>query len=443
MQVLETSRSNNSTAKALETARTEFVSRNPKSRTIYEEATNYLPGGNTRSSLFYEPFPLAIVSGSDCRMSDADGHEYIDFLGEFTAGIYGHSNPTIRMAIEKAVKNGINFSSQGPLELELAKLLCDRFPSLERVRFTNSGSEASMMALSLARVHTKRTKIVVFEGAYHGGPFSFVGKPAPSNMPFEFLIAAYNDQETTSTLLEGHASNIAAIVVEPMQGAGGCIPADRSFLEFLREFSNQNGALLIFDEVMTSRLHPNGIQGMFGVIPDLTILGKYIGGGMPIGAFGGRADLMQHFDPRNPNALPHAGTFNNNVVTLSAGIAGLSNVYTALEATNLNARGDSFRTRLNDICNDMGVPVQFTGCGSVMNMHVVAGRIRNFRDTQTGSTELRDLIFFDLIERGIYLARRGLIALSMSIGDAEIETFVDTFSDTLALRRPLLTEQDI
>ena len=419
------------TGAALEAARTAFIARNPRSQARHAKATAVMPGGNTRTVLFYDPFPLTILRGEGCHLWDADGHEYTDFLGEFTAGIYGHSDPVIRAAIDAALDGGINLSGHNGREAELAELVCARFPSIEQVRFTNSGTEANLMALALATAHTGRRKIMVFAGGYHGGVLTFGSSPSRINVPHEFIIAPYNDLAEARRLAEQHRGDLAAILVEPMMGSGGCIAGEPDFLQGLRDCASELGALLIFDEVMTSRLSPGGLQQALGILPDLTALGKYIGGGMSFGAFGGRADLMAMFDPRRPDALAHAGTFNNNVLTMSAGVAGLSQVYTPAAAIALNARGDRLRERLNELCREHQAPMQFTGIGSLMSLQTTARPIRCPADAATGDPRLRDLFFFDMLEQGIYLAHRGMMTLSLPIGDAEEASLLTALSSFL------------
>jgi glutamate-1-semialdehyde 2,1-aminomutase len=305
---------------ALTEAKEAYVARNPKSFARFVEATAVMPGGNTRTVLHYAPFPLGFARGEGCRLWDLDGAEYIDFLGEYTAGIYGHSHPAIRAAVDRALDAGINFGGTNLTEAKFARAVCERF-GLERVRFTNSGTEANLLAISVGCIFTKRPKVMVFNGGYHGAVFGFAGGGSPINAPFDYVLAAYNDMEGTRALIEQHATELALVILEPMMGGGGCIAAEPAFLSMLREAATRVGALLILDEVMTSRLSPGGLQQVRGVKPDLTTFGKYIGGGMSFGAFGGRADIMDLFDPRRPDALPHAGTFNNNVLTMSAGLA--------------------------------------------------------------------------------------------------------------------------
>ena len=414
---------------ALAQAIASYRAANPESFKIFTAATGSMPGGNTRSVLFYEPFPLCMVRGEGCRLTDADGHDYVDLLGEYTAGLYGHSNPIIREAVEAALNGGLSLSGHNRMEARLAELICARFPSIELVRFTNSGTEANLMALAAAKVFTKRRKILVFAGGYHGGVLSFANGSAPVNVPHEFIIAPYNDMAATQAALASAGDDLAAILIEPMQGGGGCIPADAAFLQMLRDEATRRKAVLIFDEVMTSRLSPGGRQQMLGIIPDMTTLGKYLGGGMTFGAFGGRAEIMSLFDPRRPDALAHAGTFNNNILTMTAGVAGLTRIFTPEACVALNERGERLRARLNDAFAQVQARLKATGIGSMMAIHPQA-------DAATAA-KLRELLFFDLIARGYYLARRGMIALALPVGEAEMDGFIDAVGDILNERRAL------
>ncbi len=422
---------------ALNEVKEAYVARNPKSLARYVEATAVMPGGNTRTVLHYAPFALAMARGEGCHLWDADGARYVDFLGEYTAGIYGHSHPVIRAAVDAALDRGINFGASNLTEARFARAVCDRF-ALERVRFTNSGTEANLLALTLARVFTKRTKVLVFNGGYHGAVFGFAGGGSPVNVPFDYVLAPYNDEAETRALIARHADELAVVILEPMMGGGGCIAADPTFLAMLRAETTRVGALLIFDEVMTSRLAPGGLQSLRGVKPDLTTFGKYIGGGMSFGAFGGRAEVMDLFDPRRPDALPHAGTFNNNVLTMSAGLAGLTEVYTPEAALALNARGDALRTRLNALCAEADAPLQFTGFGSMLAVHTLRGPVRSPADAAKGDAKLKELFFFDMLAHGIWLARRGMLTLCLPIGDAECDTLAAAVEEFLASRASLL-----
>ena len=419
---------------ALNEVKEAYVTSAPRSLARYVEATTVMPGGNTRTVLHYAPFPLAMARAEGCRMWDVDGREYIDFLGEYTAGLYGHSHPVIRAALDRALDNGISFGASNMTEARFARAVCERF-GLDRVRFTNSGTEANLLAISLGRIFTRRKKVLVFNGAYHGAVFGFAGGGSPINVPFEYVIAPYNDIERTRTLI---TDDLALVILEPMVGSGGCIAASPAFLQMLRQDTTRVGALLILDEVMTSRLAPGGLQSVVGVKPDLTTFGKYIGGGMSFGAFGGRAEIMDLFDPRRQDALPHAGTFNNNVLTMTAGLTGLTNVYTPEAARALNARGDDLRARLNALCEKANAPLQFTGIGSMLAVHTMRGPINSPEDAAQADPKLKELFFFDMLAHGIWLARRGMMTLSLPIGDAECNALAAAVEEFLSVRRSLL-----
>jgi len=427
-----------SLGQALEESVARYRARHPRSAASLADAATALPGGNTRSVLFYAPFPLSMARGEGCRLWDEDGHAYLDALGEFTAALYGHSNPVIREAIEEALRGGMNLSSHTAREGALAHEIQRRFPSMELLRFANSGTEANLLALAAAKAHTGRSKVIVFDGAYHGGVLTFAGGGSPMNVPHEFLLARYNDADSVRALLESNAGQVAAILVEPMLGAGGCIPGKPEFLRGLRDLADSAGALLVLDEVMTSRLSPGGRQALLGIVPDLTTAGKYLGGGLSFGVFGGRASIMARFDPRRPDALAHAGTFNNNVLTMAAGLAGLSRVLTAEVQAALNERGERLRERLNDTLRSSGVAMQFTGLGSLMTLHATAAPVRSPGDLQGTDLRAKDLVFFGMLERGVFLARRGMIALSLPFGDAECDELVEAFDGTIAAYRHVL-----
>jgi glutamate-1-semialdehyde 2,1-aminomutase len=403
---------------ALEAAIASYVERNPASERRARRAADVMPGGNTRSVLHFDPFPLGFARGEGAHLWSLDGDRYTDFLGEFTAGLYGHSNPVIFDAIRNALERGISYGGPNELEAELASLLCARFPAMELVRFTNSGTEANLMALALAVHHTRRREILVFKGGYHGGVLAFGGgEPSPVTVPHAWVLADYNDSDQARALIREHEP--AAILVEPMLGSGGCVPAEPSFLATLREEATATGALLIFDEVMTSRLPRPA------VVPDLMTVGKYLAGGMSFGAFGGRRELMAAYDPTRPQALFHAGTFNNNVVSLSAGIAGLTQVLTQPALDDLNGRGDRLRAELNRVADERKLPVDTTGTGSLLTIHAP-------------TEPLQRLLFFELLDHGFWLAARGMIALSLPISDADCAAFVDAFDAILARHADVL-----
>jgi glutamate-1-semialdehyde 2,1-aminomutase len=422
---------------ALKEAEEHYRARHPQSLALYDKACAALPGGNTRSAIYAEPFPLTMVKGEGAHLWDADGHEYADFLSEFTAGLYGHSHPAIRKAIDAALDGGINFGAHGQAEGKFAAAIRDRFPSIELVRFTNSGTEANLMAVSAALNITGRKKVLVFKGGYHGGVFYFRGKGSPINAPFDYLMGTYNDIEQVRALVAPHKGDLACILIEPMLGGSGCIPATREFLAELRALASETGAILIFDEVMTSRLAPGGLQEVHGIAPDMTTLGKYVGGGMSFGAFGGRTGLMEWFDPRNKDGFQHAGTFNNNVLTMNAGYVGLTEVYTPAAAKQLNDWGEALRERLNAVATGKGLAMQFTGIGSMIGVHMRGGTIANAADAARGHAGLLELFYFDLLARGIWFAKRGMMALSIALDEADGDHLVGAVEEFAETRAPL------
>lgn len=431
-------------ASAVADAEAHYIAANPKSKARADAAMKSMPGGNTRTVLHYGPFPLALASGKGCEVTDLDGHTYADFLGEYTAGLYGHSNPKLIAAIKQAVDDGVVLGGPNRYEAELAALMCARFPSLEQVRFCNSGTEGNLFAMSAARMHTGRNAIMVFNGAYHGGVFYFGQHKPPTNAPFPWVIARYNDAEGTLKLIEKHAKELAAVVIEPMMGGGGGISARPEFLRALRDATRKHGIVLIFDEVMTSRLSPGGIQKKTGVIPDLTAFGKYLGGGMTFGAFGGRKDIMDRFNPYRSDAVSHAGTFNNNVLSMAAGVVGLRDIYTAAVAETLNATGDALIADLNALFERHGAPLQALGQGSIMAIHFHTGKIERPEDTwlEGAAAERRDalmkLFHLDLLRTGQYMARRGFISLSMPIGETHLTAFKGAVEDFLGVRKSVI-----
>jgi len=408
-----------------------YAEANPESCARYEAACEFMPGGNTRSVLHYSPFPLTIEWGEGAHLWDVDGHRYTDFLGEYTAGLYGHSHPVIMQALREALDGGLVFGAPGRHEAGLAGHLCRRFPSLDRVRFCNSGTEANLMAIGAARAATGRSHVMVFEGAYHGGVLYFARRPSPVNAPFPTVMGRYNDLDATLERLAPHARELAAILVEPMMGAGGCIPARPDFLQGLRDAADEHDIPLIFDEVMTSRLSRGGLQHKLGITPDLTTLGKYLGGGLSFGAFGGRERFMAAFDPRHPDALPHAGTFNNNPLSMAAGAAGLGRVFTEAAADELNERGERLKERLNAIGEQTGVPVQVTGTGSILSLHYQSEPIERPADTAATPPAVRTLTHLGLIERGYITARRGFMSLSLALSETDLDGFVSAFQDVV------------
>jgi glutamate-1-semialdehyde 2,1-aminomutase len=409
---------------ALSDARQRYVDANPTSASWAQRAAEVLPGGNTRSVLQFDPFPFRVASAEGKHLVDVDGHRYVDLLGNYTAGLLGHSPEPVRAAAHAAIDGGWALGAVHPNEVRLAELIAGRFPSIEQVRFTNSGTEANLMALALATNHTGRTRVLVFDGGYHGGVITFAGH-RDVNVPHDWIVSTYNDDAAVEAVFAEHGHSIAAVLVEPLQGSAGCIPGDPVFLQSLRRHCDAAGTMLIFDEVMTSRLAPGGAQELLGITPDLTTLGKYLAGGFTFGAFGGRRELMAAFDASAGGRLGHAGTFNNNVVSMAAGVATLTEVLTPQVLAATNARGDRLRHELNAVFSRRDVPMCVTGSGSLMNAHGTAGPVTSTADLRAADDRWKELLFFDALDAGFYLARRGFIALSIEITDDDIDAFVE------------------
>lgn len=421
----------------LDAAKASFTAKRPKTDAMHERAAAVMPGGNTRTVLFTVPFPLRVEKGEGATITDIDGHSYLDLLGEYSAGIYGHSHPRIIAAAKAALDNGLNFGAHHEGEVKLAEVVTKRF-NMDLVRFTNSGTEANMMALAAARCFTGRAKIMPMEGGYHGGTLYFSHGASPVNAPFDCVMGHFNDVEATRKLIAANADELAAVILEPMLGGGGGISASPAFLAMLREETAKRGIVLIFDEVMTSRLHPGGLSAKLGIEPDLKTLGKYVGGGMSFGAFGGKHAIMALFDPTNPDALPHAGTFNNNTLTMNVGHVAMTEIYTPDACAALNARGDRLRDTLNDLFMRYQVKMKAMGQGSMVVIHPTAGEINAPHDIEDTDKRLRQLLFLDLLEQGIYIAERGFMALSLVVTDADCDRLVKAVEGYITRRRELL-----
>jgi glutamate-1-semialdehyde 2,1-aminomutase len=369
----------------------EYRRRTPGSRVRHVAACRHLPGGDTRESTFHLPYPLYVERGEGYRLWDVDGNEYLDTHGNHTSLVHGHAHPVVVAALRQQLERGSVHGAPTPAIVALADHLTGRVPSLEMLRFTSSGTEAVMHAIRAARAFTGRTKILKMEGAYHGsydatevsvgtiGDASFPSgslesEGLPHGVRIETLVAPFNDVDRGRDLVRRYGHELAAVIVEPMMGRGA-IPADIAFLTMLREETNACGALLVFDEIQTFRLAYGGAQEHAGVIPDLTTLGKVIGGGFPIGAFGGRSDVLQRYAPDRPGHLSHSGTFNGNTMAMVAGLAALE-LLTKDEIARINALGDRLRVALQAALETAGVEGTVTGAGSYAWVHFAAAPMR-------------------------------------------------------------------
>lgn len=405
---------------AIEDARARYISINPLSEAADKRAEEFMPGGNTRSVLHFGPFPLTMVAGEGAELVDLDGHRYIDFVGEYSAGLFGHSDETIKAAVCEAMDKGIVMGAPTAYERELAALLCNRYRSLDQVRFCNSGTEANLMALTSALAITGRKKILAFNDAYHGGVIKFPGGSCQLNVPYDFVLADYNDVEGTADTIRQVGNELAAVIVEPILGAGGNIKGDPEFMHMLRDLTTETGALLIFDEVKTARLGPEGKQGILNIKPDLASFGKFIAGGLPTGAFGGTAEVMAHFNPKLEGNWNHAGTFNNNVCSMAAGCAAMGKIYTAERAHEFFEWSEAFRLSLNEMFAEKAVPMYANGRGSIIAIHFSTKRTGKTSEISAGCRALRPLLHMELLLAGILICGRGDIFLSLPMNDGHL-----------------------
>src|ERR1700692_2732067 len=424
-----------------------------RSQQLYDRALGSLPGGNSRTTVFMQPYPIYAARGEGCRVWDMDGNPYIDCINNFTSLIHGHAHPSLIEAATQQLALGSAFGLPTESEIDLAELLASRLPSVEQVRFANSGTEAVMMALKAARAFTGRPKIAKCEGAYHGSydyaevsldpspeawgrntPVSVAyAKGTPENVLSDVVTIPSNDVEPAVSLIREHGAELACVLVDPMPNHAGLAPADKTYLEALRQVTREVGALLIFDEVITFRLGFRGAQGLWDVEPDLTTLGKIIGGGFPVGAIGGRKDVMAVFDPRpGKPALPHGGTFSANPVTMRAGIAAMELLDDAAFA-RLDAIGEAVRTGIDRAFRRTGVPGGTVGLGSLLKVHFTDRPVRDYRSAYPTELEAERQAVFNrgLLNRGVLAAGYGLMALSTPMTDADIDMIVAAAPDAL------------
>jgi glutamate-1-semialdehyde 2,1-aminomutase len=424
-----------------------------RSSDLYDRACAVLPGGNTRTTVFTAPHPLYAERGAGSRVWDADGVERIDLLCNYTSLIHGHAHPDIVAAATRQIARGAGFSMPTESEIELAELLCTRVDSIERVRFTNSGSEAVMMAIKAARGFTGRVKIVKAEGAYHGSydhvevsedttPANW-GVSEPASLPYskgtapsildEVIVIRFNDLASTEQIIRRHAADIAAIIVDPLSPRIGLLPATREWLQLLRSLCDEFGILLMSDEVISFRVAFGGAQQAFGFRADLTTLGKIIGGGFPVGAVGGRADVMSVFDPSHGKpAVPHGGTFNANPVTMAAGRASMD-LMTPDAYGRIAVLGDRMAKGIDAVFDELGEQAQVTGLASLRRVHFVPGNLTDYRSAYpSAQARARSKLLYDgLMARGFMIGPAGLISLSTAVTEAEVDQLIAAVRDVL------------
>lgn len=422
------------------------------SKHLFEEAKKSIPGGVNSPVRAFKAVggdPLFIKSAKGAYVTDEDGNEYLELINSWGPMILGHAHPKIENAVAEAIKNSLSFGAPTAIEVEMAELIVSMVPSIEKVRMVNSGTEATMSAIRVARGYTGRDKIIKFEGCYHGHGDSFLiaagsgavtmGSPdspgVTAGTAKDTLLAPYNDVEAVEDLFRKNKDQIAAVIVEPVAGNMGCVLPQAGFLEGLRSLCNQHRALLIFDEVMTGfRITEGGAQQHYNVIPDITTLGKIIGGGMPVGAYGGKTEVMNYVSPKGP--VYQAGTLSGNPIAMSAGLAVLSELKGNAGLYNrINATASKLAGGINDNLEALGLPYTMNLVGSMFSLFFTDRHVSNFEDAKTSDTELFGKYFRAMLEQGVYLAPSQYEALFISdtFTEKEISHFIEANYKALKL----------
>jgi len=424
-----------------------YLSKTPKSKRLYRKAEKVLPAGVSYFIRYIEPYPFYTAKARGSKLVDIDGNEYIDFwMGHYSL-ILGHSPPQVMNEVKRQVDNGTHFGTSHELEVALAEQVVKIVPSAEMVRFTNSGTEAMMYAVRLARTYTGREKIAKFEGGWHGGydALDMAVKPpldvpessgVTSGVVKDTLVLPFNNIEETRRRMKNQ--EVAAVVIEPVLGAGGCIPAEKEFLKELRELCSENGALLIFDEVITGfRLSPGGAQQYYGVLPDITVLGKIMGGGFPVGAVTGSREIMEHMNPllyERPKFSFHGGTFCGNPVTMTAGLATLKILEDGRVLRQLNKRGNNVREQLSETFEKRNTDVQVTGISSLFHTHFTHEKVKDVHGVFQSDRKRLNEYHMYLIAKGVFFLPSKTGALSRAHTEEDIEKlFIETENYTKSL----------
>jgi glutamate-1-semialdehyde 2,1-aminomutase len=391
-----------------------------QSEKLFAEALKYIPGGVNSPVRAFRAVggqPFFVNKAQGARIWDVDGNELIDYVGTWGPAILGHAHPKIIAAIKAAADNGTSFGTPNPFEVKMAKLICEFIPGIQKVRMTNSGTEACMSAIRLARGFTKRDKIIKFDGCYHGhvdsllvkagsGALTF-GNPDSAGVPPAFtqhtIVLPFNDTDAVKSAFAANKNQIAGIIVEPVPGNAGLYLPKPGYLDFLREITTTNGALLIFDEVMTGfRLAKGGAQERFGISPDLTCLGKIIGGGLPVGAFGGRTEIMDLLAPLGP--VYQAGTLSGNPLAMAAGITALEELQTRDAYRRLEKLSEQLAAGMKAAAKSANVPVQFNSCGSMFCAYFTDQPVHNLTGAMKSNRERFAKFFHGMLNEGIYFA---------------------------------------
>lgn len=448
------------TLQYFETVKKIYADARPNSLRLHQAACKYLPGGDTRTATFFLPFPNFIQRGEGAYMYDEDGFRLLDFQNNYTSLIHGHAHAQTVEAVREQIGKGSAYTAPFEKQIELSALLTERFPSIDLIRYTNSGTEANMHALRIARAYTGKAKIIKTEGGYHGTTDVFEASVDPNikkagtldqikvipesrgvsaNALKDVLVVPFNDIERTRKMIVAHHEEAACIIIEPIMGSAGQITPDPAYLRFLREITEQYHIVLIFDEVVTGRLSTGGAQKYYGVTPDITTLGKIIGGGIPVGAFGGKREIMQMYDPREKK-MYHSGTFNGNAITMAAGLATMK-AYDAEAVSCINGLGTMFKEGVLKIYEKLGLSMQISGTGSIYNILFTDQKVKNYRDVAAAHEELNKVLYLALLTKGVFDAERGMFCMSTVMNAEDIRFGLDKLEEALREMLPAIEEE--
>lgn len=438
-----------------------FIQRTSESRRADQQAKRVLPGGDSRSATYYAPYPAYMERGTGCYLFDCDENEYIDFLNNFTSLIHGHAHQPTLNAIRDYATQGTVLGSAARIALEHAEMLCRRIPSMELVRYCNSGTEATLMAIRAARAFTDKDGIIKMDGGYHGSHDSVQvnlrrdltdqdmqasrapSRGVPTSVLQDVFVVPFNDLGALECVLKQHGHKIASIILEPMLGSGGGVEPQPGYLKSVRDLADCFGVLLIFDEVLTFRLGVGGLQSVYEVAPDLTTLGKIIGGGLAIGAFGGRKDIMLPFDPMHPQSIAHSGTFNANNLTMAAGLATMGD-YGADQVARINNLGQRLKDGFNTAFDNADIQAHASGTGSIINIHWQRANVLTSREAiaaKLAAKAVPRLVHLELMNRGIFSASRLQFAVSTPMTEREIDQAIQSFAEALQVVKPYIVDE--
>ncbi|MCP4717817.1 MAG: aspartate aminotransferase family protein [Desulfobacteraceae bacterium] len=421
----------------------------PLSKEHHDRLINYIPGGATRSLSYFKPHPLHIDYGKGAYVYTHEGHRLFDVTNAYGALVHGHGDPDVVKAVQAGIEKGSQYSTPTDGQYALARLLCERIPGFEKVRFVNSGTEATLFAMRTARAFTGRDKILKMTGGFHGThdcvaastKKNVITAGIPAGMTQDMLEVPFNDGDALEKAVRENADKLAAVIMEPFLGAGGVVLPTPGFLQRARKVTKAHNVVLIFDEIFSYRVDTGGCQKLFGVVPDLTCVGKVVGGGLPIGVFGGKDEYMNIFCHEHTDTpLYHSGTFNGYETVMQAGFAALSK-FDLAAVTAINLLGDRFQAGLLKSFEANGLNIQSNQIGSLLNLHFVNQPITTAEQVQESVEELHGLMHLSLLTKGVFTIPRGLFILSTVMTESEIDWLVDKIDDTLKELLPLIQEK--